>query len=320
MHSVHGSHAIECLESELLAPYLKTQEDALPRCVLRSEGGSPASLPLRTTEQSARLSPLTGRSFISGASPSRSMLYPVSPLSVKGALAMADASLVIPAPLPAVLPVIGTTAQFPIRRVFCVGRNYAAHAREMGHSDREPPFFFTKPADAVFTPHDGVVPYPSATKDLHHEVELVVALKSGGANIAVQDALSHVYGCAVGVDLTRRDLQAEAKKAARPWDMAKGFDASGPVGPLLPMANEGELPQQAAITLTIDGQVRQNGSTQDMIWSVAEVISALSELVTLAAGDVIFTGTPEGVGPLCPGESVQAVVAGLPPLSFTVKA
>lgn len=231
---------------------------------------------------------------------------------------MAAVSLVIPAPPLAVLPVVGSDGVFPIRRVFCVGRNYAAHAREMGHSDREPPFFFTKPADAVFYPADGCVPYPPATTDLHHEVELVVALKSGGRDISPDQALAHVYGCAVGVDLTRRDLQAEAKKAARPWDMAKGFDASGPVGPLLPLSPQNPLPEQVAISLAVDGAVRQSGSTQNMIWSVAETISALSALVGLAAGDVIFTGTPDGVGPVARGERVTAEIAGLPPLVFTL--
>lgn len=228
------------------------------------------------------------------------------------------ASFVIPAPVLATLPVVGSNAVFPIRRVFCVGRNYAAHAREMGHSDREPPFFFTKPADAVFYPAEGTVPYPLATADLHHEVELVIALKSGGINLSADEALSHVYGCAVGVDLTRRDLQAEAKKAARPWDMAKGFDASGPVGPVLPISPSQPVPEAAAITLAVNGDLRQSGGTQDMIWSVAEVISALSGLVCLAAGDIIFTGTPEGVGAVARGETISAEVAGLPPLVFTM--
>lgn len=240
-------------------------------------------------------------------------------MTLQEASIMSESSFVISPPPVAAVPVVGTSAQFPLRRVFCVGRNYAAHAREMGHSDREPPFFFTKPADAVLTPVAGDLPYPPATADLHHEVELVVALKSGGADIAPEDALNHVYGCAVGVDLTRRDLQAEAKKAARPWDMAKGFDASGPMGPLLPLTGAEALPQQARITLSVSGDLRQDGSTADMIWPVADIIAALSRLVTLAAGDVIFTGTPEGVGAVQRGETVHAEIAGLPPLTFTLR-
>jgi fumarylpyruvate hydrolase len=227
-------------------------------------------------------------------------------------------STVIPVPPMASLPIAGQDACFPLRRVFCVGRNYAAHAREMGHSDKEPPFFFTKPADAVFYPADGRLPYPPATADLHHEVELVVALKSGGASIAAEDALSHVYGVAVGVDLTRRDLQAEAKKAARPWDMAKGFDASGPVGLLVPF-DQVALPADATISLEVNGETRQSGSLSEMIWPVADVIAALSKLVTLAAGDIIFTGTPEGVGPVARGETVSAHLDGVPSLVFTME-
>lgn len=226
-------------------------------------------------------------------------------------------STVIPRPPMASLPIQGSDACFPLRRVFCVGRNYAAHAREMGHSDKEPPFFFTKPADAVFYPVDGTLPYPPATADLHHEVELVVALKSGGAGIAPEQALSHVYGVAVGVDLTRRDLQAEAKKASRPWDMAKGFDASGPVGLLVPF-EQAALPADAKISLEVNGETRQSGSLSDMIWPVADVIAALSNLVTLAAGDIIFTGTPEGVGPVGRGETISAHLDGVPSLTFTM--
>jgi fumarylpyruvate hydrolase len=188
----------------------------------------------------------------------------------------------------------------------------------MGHSDKEAPFFFTKPADAVIYPADGVIPYPPATNDLHHEVELVVALKSGGASIPPEQALSHVYGVAVGVDLTRRDLQAEAKKAARPWDMAKGFDASGPVGLLVPYSAE-TLADEAIIALDVDGETRQQGSLADMIWPLADIISALSFLVTLAPGDVIFTGTPEGVGPVARGQRVSARLDGVPSLSFVLE-
>jgi fumarylpyruvate hydrolase len=207
------------------------------------------------------------------------------------------------------IAIAGEAARFPVRRIFCVGRNYAEHAREMGHDpDREPPFFFAKPSDAAVA--GGVQPFPAKTADLHHEVELVVALGGGGSDIAVADALALVFGHAVGLDLTRRDLQAEAKKLARPWDMAKGFDRSGPVGPL----TRGLPPEDAAITLTVDGDVRQRGRLSDMIWSVAEVIAALSAYVELAPGDLIFTGTPAGVGPIRPGETVRGMIEGVEPI------
>jgi fumarylpyruvate hydrolase len=201
--------------------------------------------------------------------------------------------------------------RFPVRRIFCVGRNYADHAREMGHDpDREPPFFFAKPSDAAVL--GGTMSFPVKTADLHHEVELVVALGGGGADVAAADALGLVFGHAVGLDLTRRDLQAEAKKLARPWDMAKGFDRSGPVGPL----KRGLPPEDAAITLTIDGKLRQQGRLSDMIWSVAEVIAALSTYVQLAPGDLIFTGTPAGVGPIRPGETVRGMIDGVEPIEL----
>lgn len=211
---------------------------------------------------------------------------------------------VFAAPPQAALPVVGG-GLFPIRRVFCVGRNYAAHAREMGHSGREAPFFFSKPADAVTT--EAAIPFPSATADLHHEVELVAALGPG----------AEPWGYAVGLDLTRRDLQAAAKDKGRPWDMAKGFDRSAPCAPLTRVADAGDL-SDARIRLSIDGDTRQDGTTADMIWSVPEVIAALGELVELKAGDLIFTGTPEGVGPVRPGDRLVATVEGLPPLEITV--
>lgn len=211
--------------------------------------------------------------------------------------------LFAPPPQPA-LPVVGG-GLFPVRRVYCVGRNYAAHAREMGHSGREAPFFFSKPGDAVTT--DAAIPFPSATEDLHHEVELVVALGPG----------AEPWGYAVGLDLTRRDLQAEAKEKGRPWDMAKGFDRSGPCAPLTRAADAGDL-FDARIRLTVNDDVRQDGTTADMIWSVSEVIAALGELVELKAGDLIFTGTPEGVGPVRAGDRLVATLGGLPPLEITV--
>ena len=221
---------------------------------------------------------------------------------------------------PAVTPsvaVAGSEARFPIRRVFCVGRNYAAHAREMGNDpDREPPFFFTKPADAV-VPASGVIPYPSATKDMHHEVEMVVAIGRGGVNIAPEHALDLVWGYGVGLDLTRRDLQAEAKKLMRPWDFSKGFDASAPCSELHPVSEVGH-PDGARIRLEINGSVRQDGTLHELIWSVADVISQISHFVALAPGDLIFSGTPAGVGPLLPGDKVVGVLDGVAEFSLEI--
>jgi len=209
------------------------------------------------------------------------------------------------------LAVFGSSARFPIRRVFCVGRNYATHAREMGSDpDREPPFFFMKPADAV-VPAEGALPYPCATRDLHHEIELVVALRSGGADIPGDEALAKVWGYGVGIDLTRRDLQAVAKDAGRPWDMAKGFDASAPCTPLRPVSAFGHPAGDASIRILVNGEVRQDGALSEMIWPIADIISHLSRLVTLAPGDLIFTGTPGGVGALQPGDRVRGEVAGV---------
>lgn len=208
------------------------------------------------------------------------------------------------------LAIAGSSERFPLRRVFCVGRNYAAHAREMGNDpDREPPFFFTKPADAV-VPAAGTLPYPPATRDMHHEIEMVVALGKGGANVAAADALSLVWGYGVGIDLTRRDLQAVAKEMSRPWDMAKGFDASAPCSELHPVAQVGH-PSGARIWLEVNGTVKQDGNLDEMIWPVADVIAHLSRYVTLMPGDLIFTGTPSGVGPLVPGDRVRGGLDGV---------
>lgn len=224
--------------------------------------------------------------------------------------------VITPPDFPA-LAIAGSDQTFPLRRVFCVGRNYAAHAREMGADpDREPPFFFSKPADAV-VPASGTLPYPPATRELHHEVELVVALKGGGADIAPGQALDLVWGYAVGLDLTRRDLQAIAKKDGRPWDMAKGFDASAPCSPLQPVAWI-DHPQAARIWLEVNGEPRQEGNLNEMIWPVADVISHLSRYVTLAPGDLIFTGTPAGVGALNPGDRVRGGVDGVATFELTV--
>ena len=212
----------------------------------------------------------------------------------------------VPVVTPPTVAIAGSAERFPVRRIFCVGQNYAEHAREMGSDpDRAPPFFFAKPADAVVA-SGTTLAFPSRTEDLHHEVELVVALGSGGRDIPVEGAPATIFGWTVGLDLTRRDLQAAAKTAGRPWDMAKGFDASAPIGALRPCMP----PESGAITLDIDGQRRQTGDLSDMIWSVAEIIATLSTYVALAPGDLIFTGTPAGVGPIRRGETVTGAIAG----------
>jgi len=217
--------------------------------------------------------------------------------------------VITPPAIPA-LAVSGSDQTFPVRRVFCVGRNYAAHAREMGSDpSREPPFFFTKPADAV-VPASGSVPYPASTKELHHEIELVVALKAGGTDIAPEQALDLVWGYGVGIDLTRRDLQAIAKKDGRPWDMAKGFDASAPCSPLLPVSAVGH-PSEGSIWLEVNGQRKQEGNLNEMIWPIPDVIAYLSRFVALAPGDLIYTGTPSGVDALNPGDRVRGGVDGV---------
>ncbi len=223
---------------------------------------------------------------------------------------------VFPAPKQASAAVENEAARFPVRRILCVGRNYGAHVREMGGNEKDqPPLFFAKPADAVRSPGQPV-PYPPGTIDLHHEIELVIALRAGGADIQVADALACVFGYAAGVDLTRRDLQGLAKKGGQPWDAAKGFDASAPIG--LIRRAEGLPPPQGSISLTVDGRARQSAPLSDMIWSVAEIIAEASRLWTLSAGDLIFTGTPEGVGPVLRGQAVEGRVADLPPVAFTV--
>lgn len=216
-----------------------------------------------------------------------------------------------PAPIPS-LAVAGSDARFPIRRVYCVGRNYADHAREMGAHEqadgREPPFFFSKPADAVVP--GGDVPYPPSTANLQHEVELVVALGSGGADIPADRALDCVFGYAVGFDLTRRDVQARAKEKGHPWDMGKGFDASAPTGVLHPAATIGH-PARGAISLRVNGETRQSGDLAAMSWNVAEVIANLSTFVCLAPGDLIFTGTPAGVSTVVRGDVLEGEVQGV---------
>lgn len=219
----------------------------------------------------------------------------------------------IPKLSPATIAIEGSQERFPVRRIFCVGQNYADHAREMGSDpDRAPPFFFSKPSDAVAA-NGSRLPFPPLTSDLHHEAELVVALGSGGAKIGAEQASAAIWGWTVGLDLTRRDLQSEAKKAGRPWDMAKGFDDSAPVGDLRP----GLPPSSGAISLAVNGELRQSGDLSQMIWSVPEIIANLSTYVTLAPGDLIFTGTPAGVGPIGRGDRLVASIDGLPPLEIS---
>ncbi|MDN5841868.1 MAG: fumarylacetoacetate hydrolase family protein [Alcaligenaceae bacterium] len=218
------------------------------------------------------------------------------------------------------LPVVGSDAVFPVRRVYCVGRNYADHAREMGASGREDPFFFAKPADAVLNVADGqtgTMPYPSATHELHHEIELVVALGQGGRDLDPQQAALCVWGYAVGLDMTRRDLQAAAKKLGRPWETAKGFDHAAPIGPLHPVTKTGAL-ESGEITLSVNGDLRQKGDLSDMIWNVPEALAYLSTLFELKAGDLVFTGTPAGVGAVQRGDVLTGEIAGLGALKVRV--
>jgi len=227
---------------------------------------------------------------------------------------------VVPVPPVTSLLVAGSTALWPVRRVLCVGRNYAEHAREMGADpEREPPFFFGKPADAV-VPASGVVPYPPLTSDLQFEVELVVAIGGTAVNISVEDALSVVFGYAVGVDLTRRDLQNDAKLLRRPWDWAKGFDASGPVTAIHPRtaASVSGVLGSGAIWLSVNGKEKQRGDLADMIWGVAEIVAFASQSIELKPGDLIFTGTPAGVGTIVPGDVVSGGVEGIAEFSFTI--
>ena len=229
-------------------------------------------------------------------------------------------SYVIPVPPQASLPVVGRAERFPVRRVYCVGRNYVEHAREMGFTGREPPFFFFKPADAVVPVAAGetaTIAYPSLTKDLHHEIELVAAIGTGGRNILAADAMKHIWGYAVGLDMTRRDLQGEMKKQGRPWEIGKSFEESAPVGPLTPAAQAGDV-ANADIWLQVNGQGRQRSSVDKLIWSLGEIIEHLSAAWDLAPGDLIFTGTPEGVAAVSPGDILTGGVGSLPALSVKI--
>ncbi len=219
-------------------------------------------------------------------------------------------------PRPAVA-VSGKQAQFPVRRIYLVGRNYAAHAREMGHDpNREQPFFFQKPADAIL-PSGGDFPYPPLSDNVHHEIEQVVALGSGGKNIATSAALDHVYGYAVGIDITRRDLQQQMKKQGRPWEIGKSFDCSAPITEIVPASVCGH-PQEGRVWLEVNGESRQEGNLNQLIWSVPEIIATLSTQFELAGGDLIFTGTPAGVGPILPGDQITGGVDGIAEIAISV--
>lgn len=223
---------------------------------------------------------------------------------------------VFAAPAQPSLAIAGSHQRFPIRRVFCVGRNYAAHVREMGNDERDPPFFFMKPADAAFDAA-GDIPYPPLTANLHHEVELVVAIGKGGRDIAPESALDHVWGYGVGIDLTRRDLQEEAKKAARPWEWAKAFDHSAPISPLAPSDGIGH-PASGRVWLSVNGAPRQEGDLAEQIWPVPDIIAIASRSVELQPGDLIMTGTPAGVGALAPGDRIDAGIDGIGAISVTI--
>ena len=229
---------------------------------------------------------------------------------------MSDSRSVTPPPPHATIAVAETDKVFPVRRIWCVGRNYIEHIREMGQDERAPPFFFAKPADAI-VPDGGTVPYPSLTKDMHHEVELVVALKSGGRKILVDKANDCIFGYAVGIDLTRRDLQIASRDVKRPWEVGKAFDASAPCGPLIPATKIGH-PTGGKIILKVNGQVRQDGDLNQMIWNIPETISKLSEMVALEAGDIIMTGTPSGVAATVAGDKIECEVEGIGKLSVTI--
>ncbi|KQP59812.1 5-carboxymethyl-2-hydroxymuconate isomerase [Methylobacterium sp. Leaf111] len=222
---------------------------------------------------------------------------------------------------PVTIPIVGSAEVFPVRRIYCIGRNYAAHAREMGSDPtREPPFFFQKPTDAIQVVPVGHVadhPYPSLTRNYHHELELVAALASGGRNIPKEAALDHVYAYAIGLDMTRRDLQRRMGDQKKPWEIGKSFDQAAPIGPLHPVSALGH-PVRGAIRLSVNGTVRQDADLSQMIWSVAEQIANLSEAFELKAGDLIYSGTPENVGPVVPGDVLLGQIAGLPDLSIRI--
>jgi len=225
------------------------------------------------------------------------------------------------APPPVVsIPVAGRSARFPVHRIYCVGRNYEEHAKEMGFTGREPPFFFMKPADAVVVidaGQTGTMAYPSLTKNLHHEIELVAAIGTGGKNILAADAHKHIFGYAVGLDMTRRDLQGDMKKQGRPWDIGKSFDQSAPIGPIVPVDQAGDV-EHAEISVTVGGADRQRSNVGKLIWNIAETIEHLSAAWELQPGDLIFTGTPEGVAAVVAGDTMVGQITGLPDLTVKV--
>jgi fumarylpyruvate hydrolase len=233
---------------------------------------------------------------------------------------MSTMSTVFPAAPTVTVPVLGTSALFPVHRIYCVGRNYAEHAQEMGHSGREPPFFFMKPADAVLVAAPGNItplPYPSLTKNLHYEIELVVAIGKGGKNIAVAQAVDHIFGYAVGLDMTRRDLQNEMKAQGRPWSIGKGFDHSAPIGPITPKDAAGDV-AHASISLQVNQVVRQNSHIAQLIWNISETIAELSAAWELQPGDLIYTGTPAGVGAVVRGDTLKGSISGLTDIELKV--
>jgi fumarylpyruvate hydrolase len=218
------------------------------------------------------------------------------------------------------VPVVGRTERFPVRRVICVGRNYVEHAKEMGFTGREPPFFFFKPADAIVpvaAGETGSIDYPSLTKDLHHEIELVACIGTGGRNIKAADAMKHIWGYAVGLDMTRRDLQGEMKKQGRPWEIGKSFEQSAPIGPVTPASQAGDV-ANAEIWLKVNGKDRQRSSVAKLIWNLGEIIEHVSSAWELAPGDLIFTGTPEGVAAVVPGDTLEGGVGGVGTLSVKI--
>jgi len=228
---------------------------------------------------------------------------------------------IFPAPAPVAVPVHGESGLFPVHRIYCVGRNYEEHAKEMGFTGREAPFFFLKPTDALVFVADGEtgqMPYPSLTQNLHHEIELVVAIGKGGRDIPASEAMSHVYGYAVGLDMTRRDLQGEMKKQGRPWCIGKGFDHSAPMGPITKAADAGSV-EHAEISLDVNGQTRQKSSTEQLMWKIPEIIEHLSAAWELQPGDLIFTGTPEGVAAVKSGDLMVGAVAGLGNLKIQIQ-
>ena len=229
-------------------------------------------------------------------------------------------SFVITPPPAVTVPVVGTSARFPVNRVYCVGRNYEEHAKEMGFTGREPPFFFFKPTDTVMVVEagqTGQMDYPSLTKNLHHEIELVVAIGTGGRRILAADAHKHIFGYAVGLDMTRRDLQGEMKKQGRPWEIGKSFEQSAPIGPITPAAQAGDV-ANAELFIQVDGQDRQRSNVSKLIWNIGEIIEHLTAAWDLRAGDLIYTGTPEGVAAVVSGQTMVCGVAGLEGLTVKV--